>query len=430
LSANLSKQGRPVIEMDMARVREMLASMPLVRVADELGVNRNTIYYRVQTDPLWRECVTLPRRRTTRIPYQPDPFRTFIACFIGKSCDGCNEAKPLAEFPRKGDGRYRNKCQACTQKRWNELQTEKRSRRDEARAEVLRALLPILAELAWRVRCFNRVRRRAVPCSRGNIGRPWVPIDLDAVHAITEHPRRSVRAIARELGVHYNTLLYRLKVDPRLADAVTRGIARPVPKVRERALRIRMPKVRVFSLDAPVFASDGLVGDRHGIIADPNATDPLERLLEREAVASVVERLVRERNIPPSAATEVVRQHVDIDAATEPELTATPPAPVSFSEGVERRATPEPIRLRIGWHNYREVARGFSREQLRRLAEILRRHDRANCEECAATSKKRGCPFAVEAVEVIALVEAEMPKELPDFYPATDWTRQLYRNAD
>ena len=152
MNAQPKNHGRPPIDLDMARVRELLASMPLVKVAETLGVHRNTLYRRVQRDPLWRECVELPRkrrRRTPSIPYQPDPFQAFIAQHLRRECTACHFFKPLAEFPfRTAQGTYRNRCRDCTRWRWNELQALKRKPHRLRRYDAFNKALSLDATLS------------------------------------------------------------------------------------------------------------------------------------------------------------------------------------------------------------------------------------------------------------------------------------------
>jgi hypothetical protein len=73
-------------------------------------------------------------------------------------------------------------------------------------------------------------------------------------------------------------------------------------------------------------------------------------------------------------------------------------------------------------YNYREVARSFSEDQLRKLAALMKRHDSKACWECR---HKRICQIALEAVEAVAL-DALPTEDAPDYYPATDWNQNSY----
>jgi hypothetical protein len=101
-----------------------------------------------------------------------------------------------------------------------------------------------------------------------------------------------------------------------------------------------------------------------------------------------------------------------------------PPVADSFASAEEEKpATPRVTRA-----NYREVARDFDGEQLRRLAALMRRHDSETCEECCERKGRRGrpaCNFAFEAVEAVALYVEQAQAE-GDYYPRTDWNQNSY----
>ncbi len=84
---------------------------------------------------------------------------------------------------------------------------------------------------------------------------------------------------------------------------------------------------------------------------------------------------------------------------------------------------PSPLRRgRVTLANYREAARGFDARERLRLAEILRRHDRASCCFC---SKRRACPVAAEAVEVVLLEpKYGLTGERPEPWEEIDYTKQ------
>jgi len=108
-----------------------------------------------------------------------------------------------------------NRCRDCNRQRWNELHAKKRAIRDDERRLQIARLLWFLIEASWRTGKRRRVVRIARPT-----GRPRTPIDLARLDKCSRKFYPSVRAAARDLGIHWNTLNYRLKVDGQIGKQI------------------------------------------------------------------------------------------------------------------------------------------------------------------------------------------------------------------
>lgn len=160
-----SRMGRRPIEIDLAHAKELVASHSVTQVAELLGIHRNTFYYHLKRDTRFKEAIEAvrpPKKRSAADSQKM--WIDFYAQPEGGWCKSCARYMPLTKFAKKTASKYRHTCKACTHRRWNELQTEKRQVRDEQRKVQLSHAFTIWMEGAWRV---SRRPRRVKPQSEG-----------------------------------------------------------------------------------------------------------------------------------------------------------------------------------------------------------------------------------------------------------------------
>lgn len=110
-----------------------------------------------------------------------------------------------------------------------------------------------------------------------------------------------------------------------------------------------------------------------------------------------------------------------VSRGQEPHCGAHRRRPGSVERGSVKSDRRQHGKVTVG--NYREMAEGFTQEQVKRLAVILRRHDRDECYSC---SRRQACHLVAEAVEMVLLEAKVEPDVAPDDgrYWSLDYRRQ------